>query len=138
MYLEHINLTVKDMDQTLVFYKAAFPHWWVRGKGQQTWYGTDRRWLHFGDDNHYLAFNDNGYGENRPLEGNQLGVAHYGYVTANLDAVISRLLAAGFEIHHEGAQSAHRRNVYFRDPNGFEVEFVEYSSDLPKERNLYE
>ncbi|UPW18125.1 VOC family protein [Agarivorans sp. TSD2052] len=138
MYLEHLNLVVTDMDQTLKFYRAAFPHWWVRGEGQQTWHGLERRWLHFGDDNHYLTFNDNGYGENRPLKGNQIGVAHFAYVTADLDGLIGRLLQAGYEIHHEGAQSPHRRNVYFRDPNGFELEFVEYSSDLPEQRNLYQ
>jgi hypothetical protein len=26
--------------------------------------------------------------------------------------------------------------VYFIDPNGFEVEFVEYLSDIPAQRNL--
>lgn len=138
MQLEHLNLVVKDMQQTLAFYQAAFPHWQVRGEGKQTWYGVERHWLHFGDDDQYLTFNDQGYGENRPLEGNQVGMAHFAYITADLDGLITRMLNAGFQIHHEGAQSSHRRNVYFRDPNNFEVEFVEYSSDLPEERNRYE
>jgi catechol 2,3-dioxygenase-like lactoylglutathione lyase family enzyme len=50
--------------------------------------------------------------------------------------VIERLAAAGFEIDKDGADDPHRRNVYFIDPNGIEVEFVEYSSDLPAQRNL--
>jgi hypothetical protein len=33
-------------------------------------------------------------------------------------------------------EEAFRKNVYFVDPSGFEVEFVEYLSDLPEERNL--
>jgi hypothetical protein len=47
----------------------------------------------------------------------------------------SRLAKAGFEVHKEGATHPHRANLYFLDPNGFEVEFVEYASDLPAERN---
>ena len=43
---------------------------------------------------------------------------------------------AGFDISHQGPEEPFRRNVYYIDPNGFEVEFLEYCSDLPAERNL--
>ena len=135
MRLEHLNLVVRDMQETLRFYQAAFPHWRVRDQGEGEWYGTERTWLHFGDDYNYLSLNDSGYGDNRNLQSNVLGLSHLGFITSNLDAVISRLLAEGFEISHEGAHNAHRRNVYFIDPNGFEVEFIEYLSDIPAERN---
>ena len=36
---------------------------------------------------------------------------------------------------HDGAIEPFRKNVYYVDPNGFEVEFVEYLSDDPEERN---
>ena len=49
--------------------------------------------------------------------------------------MIDRLETAGFKIAHSGADSRYRKNVYFIDPDGFEVEFVEYLSDLPVERN---
>ncbi len=55
MRLEHLNLVVNDLDESLVFYKAAFPHWRVRGGGESVWHGTPRKWLHFGDDYHYLT-----------------------------------------------------------------------------------
>jgi len=77
IYLEHINLVVSDIDQSLTFYKAAFSHWKVREKGQATWSGKERNWLHFGDDSQYLTFNDNGVGSNRDLAGHQVGLAHY-------------------------------------------------------------
>ena len=137
MHLEHLNLVVHDLDETLTFYRAAFPHWRVRGEGTQSWYGAQRRWLHFGDDYQYLTFNDNGLGDNRILNSNNLGLAHFAYVTDNIDAVITRLQVAGFTTAKEGSQDQHRRNTYFIDPNGFEVEFVQYLSDDPKERNLY-
>ena len=136
LHLEHLNLVVSDIPTTLAFYQAAFPHWRVRQEGSGDWYGKPRKWLHFGDDYQYLTFNDNGVGENRDLTGHQPGLSHFAFVTGNIDAVIKRLAEAGFPIAKDGADEPHRRNVYFIDPNGFEVEFVEYLSDIPAHRNL--
>ncbi len=138
MKLEHLNLVVRDLQRTLQFYQAAFPHWKVRGKGDGQWYGTFRQWLHFGDDYQYLTFNDNGTGENRNLASHRMGLAHFAFVTDNLKGVIDRLAKAGFKVDKIGAKATYRRNCYFIDPNGYEVEFVEYLSDVPAERNLYE
>jgi len=135
LHLEHLNLVVNDIPKTLAFYQAAFPHWQVRQEGHSDWYGKPRKWLHFGDDYQYLTFNDNGVGDNRDLSGHQTGLAHFAFVTNNLDALIVRLTEAGFPVAKDGAIEAHRRNVYFMDPAGFEVEFVEYLSDIPAQRN---
>ena len=137
LHLEHLNLVVNDIPQTLSFYQAAFPHWAVRGGGQNDWYGKPRSWVHFGDDYQYLAFNDNGVGENRDLKGHQVGLAHFAFATNDIKGVIARLQEAGFEIAVDGAEDKYRKNVYFIDPNGYEVEFVEYVSDIPSERNRY-
>lgn len=138
MYLEHVNLIVKDLDDTLRFYQAAFPHWRIRGSGKQVWNGIPRNWVHFGDDNEYLTFNDSGTGENRDLTSNELGLGHFGFITQNLEALMERLQKAGFDIHKNGARNQFRQNVYYLDPNGFEVEFVQYFSDIPEERNIYQ
>ena len=136
--LEHINLVVTDIDKALTFYKAAFPHWAVRGGGTSEWYGTPRNWVHFGDDYQYIAFNDDGVGHNRDLTGHQIGLAHFAFVTSDIKGVVDRLAKAGFTIDKAGAEDKYRENVYFIDPNGYEVEFVQYLSDLPIERNYYE
>ena len=65
-----------------------------------------------------------------------MGLAHFVFVTHNLDALMARLAEAGFEPDKRGADEPHRRNIYYLDPAGFEVEFVEYLSDVPAERNL--
>ncbi|AZZ96251.1 VOC family protein [Pseudoalteromonas sp. R3] len=135
MYLEHVNLVVDDIEQALHFYQAAFPHWRVRSEGQGSWHGKPRNWLHFGDDYHYIAFSDHGEGVNRELSGHSVGLAHFAYVVQSIDTVITRLNQAGYPVDKDGAQHPHRKNVYFIDPAGFEVEFVEYLSDLPAERN---
>lgn len=133
--LEHLNLVVTDIDAMLKFYQAAFPHWRVRDTSSGSWYGKPRTWLHFGDDYQYIAMSDNGEGQNRDLSGHQTGLAHFAYVTNNLDALVKRLELAGFDPDKPGAKHTHRRNSYFIDPEGFEVEFVEYLSDIPSERN---
>lgn len=130
MYLEHVNLVVPNIDDMLKFYRAAFPHWHVRDEGFSDWYGKPRKWLHFGDDEHYIAFSDNGEGANRDLTGHSVGLAHFAYVTNDLAAVIDRLTNAGYAISNPGVTEQFRKNVYFVDPAGFEVEFVEYQWSL--------
>ncbi|OHU84410.1 MULTISPECIES: VOC family protein [Pseudoalteromonas] len=135
MRLEHVNLVITDMAQSLRFYQAAFPHWHVRSQGHGEWYGKARHWLHFGDDYNYIAFSDHGEGENRQLAGHQTGLGHFAFVVNNLSALIDRMEQAGYQVDKGSRDNPYRHNVYFIDPDGFEVEFVEYFSDLPHERN---
>ena len=136
IYLEHLNLVVSDIPRTLKFYKAAFPHWRIRAEGAGTWYEKPRKWIHFGDDYQYLAFGDNGIGNNRDLSGHDSGLGHFAFVCGNLNTLIERLGDAGFSIAKPGAEDPWSKNVYFMDPDKNEVEFIEYLSDLPEERNF--
>ncbi len=135
--LEHLNLVVKDIQRALNFYQVAFPHWTIRGQGTGEWYGKPRTWLHFGDDYQYLTLNDNGEGQNRDLSGHQVGLAHFGIITQDLDAMVTRLQQAGFDYHSQSGDEPFRKSYYFMDPDGNEVEFVQYFSDNPTERNYY-
>ena len=135
--LEHINLVVDNIGKMLAFYRAAFPHWEVRGGGEGEWHGKPRNWVHFGDEYNYLALSDHGKGENRDLKGHTVGLAHFAFVTDDIVGVTERLLAAGYEIAIAGAEDQYRKNVYFIDPAGYEVEFVEYLTDIPSLRNRY-
>ncbi|WP_394495423.1 VOC family protein [Shewanella sp. ENK2] len=137
MRLEHLNLVVNDLTETLAFYQAAFPHWTVRGSGEGEWHGVQRKWIHFGDDNNYLSLNDNGKGTMRPIEGYDLGLAHFAYEVSDLDGLRNRMEKAGFEIAIVGGKDANYDSVYYNDPNGYEVEFVQYTTDIPSERNQY-
>lgn len=135
MRLEHINLVVKDLSKALVFYKAAFPHWNIRSQGQSVWHGIKRSWVHFGDDYQYITFNDSGTGNNRDLTSNVVGLAHFAVVVNDLDALNARLNKAGFTMDHAGPKNPYRKNAYYIDNDGFEIEFVQYYSDIPSERN---
>ena len=91
--------------------------------------------MHFGDDYQYLAISDFGEGKNRDLSGHSVGFAHFAFAVNNLEAMVTRLESAGYVLDHYGPTVEFRKNAYFIDPDGFEIEFVEYLSDDPKERN---
>ena len=137
IHLEHLNLVVKNIPNSLKFYQAAFPHWTIRGGDKGQWYGKPRNWIHFGDDYQYLSLNDNGENENRDLSGHQVGLSHFAFVTNDIEGVIKRLAKAGFKTDKDGALDAYRQNVYYIDPDGYEVEFVQYNTDIPNLRNRY-
>ena len=136
LHLEHLNLVVDDMSASVKFYKAAFPQCHVRDSGASDWHGKARKWLHYGDDYQYLTFNDNGEGDNRDLADHQVGLAHYAFVTSDHEGIIERLSQAGYAPAKPGADEPYRKNIYYIDPAGFEVEFVQYLSDAPMHRNL--
>ena len=141
--IEHVNLVVTEIDPTARFLMAAFPHWRVRGEGGGEWAGVPRRWAHVGDDNNYVTLNEfklpkAARGRHRDLQSSEPGLAHIAFEIADLDAVVGRLRAAGYEPDHEGEIHPHRRNLYYVDAEGLEFEFVEYFSDVPAEKNLYQ
>ena len=113
MYLEHLNLFVANIEDMLKFYRAAFPHWRIRDEGDGEWYGKPRKWVHFGDDHQYIALSEPAEGPNRDLESNSVGLAHFAYVTHNIEAVITRLTDAGYAITSDGSAEPFRKNVYF-------------------------
>jgi catechol 2,3-dioxygenase-like lactoylglutathione lyase family enzyme len=135
MRIEHINLFVKDFASTLPFYQAAFPRCFIRAKGNKLWHGNETKWCHFGDDYNYLTFNEKAQGEARDLSSNQAGLAHIGFEVGDLKALETRMKNAGFHPSFSGPEHEYRRNTYFIDPSGIEVEFVQYLSDIPAHRN---
>ena len=60
-------------------------------------------------------------------------------VVDDIEALMSRLSAAGYEAADDSAldDHPHRRRVYYIDGNGLDWEFVEYRSEVDEERNDY-
>jgi len=133
--LEHINLVVKDIAASLHFYQNVFPEWKIRDSGKGEWSGKTREWLHFGDDNTFLTLNNNAETAARDLAGHQAGIAHFAFEINNIKALQARLQAAGFQHRTRGDDNPYRHNIYYIDPDGNEVEFVQYFSDLISQRN---
>jgi len=127
-YLEHVNLTVANIDETMRFITTAFPEFTLRGEGTQ----EGNRWAHVGTESSYIALNES------PKERESPGpLNHLGFVVDDLSAVAQRLNGAGYEEGFQAPEHPHRTRRYFFDPDGIEWEFVEYHSADPAERNDY-
>ena len=126
--LEHANLTVRNIDETVRFLRTAFPEFAIRGEG----INQGNRWLHVGTDDSYIALNESseGHSESGPLN-------HLGFAVDDVNAIVSRLLAAGFQEGFIAPEHPHRSRKYFFDADGIEWEFVEYASGDPAQRNDY-
>ena len=114
--LEHAFLFVRDLDKSLAFYGALFPGWTIRWDGRKEGEGT---WVHFGPP-----------GEGQPgylsLCGGRAAPngEHIGFTHPDVAALSERLAKAGIR-KTDDAEDAHFRRVYFEDPDGHELEFVQ-------------
>ncbi len=126
--LEHANLNVRDIDATVRFLQTAFPEFAIRGGGEAN--GT--RWVHVGTAETYLALN-----EDPGLDTTGGSLNHLGYAVDDVDALATRMLAAGYQEGFRAPSHPHRIRRYFLDPDGVEWEFVQYLSDDVAERNDY-
>lgn len=119
MFLEHVNLTVSDLDRSIDFYTSVL--------------GLELRWRRPADDQHgpaahigdarcYLALFEATEPGGSPVEHDyeHVGLNHFGFVVDDLDALRSRLQQHGITPHLEGDYNPGRR-LYFHDPDGIEV-----------------
>ena len=136
-YVEHLNLTVSDLEETTDFLLHALPGWRIRGEGRMEGFGQPVRWRHVGTDDSYLALQDGGDGAHPDWRTPSAGMKHVGLVVASLEDTLRRLAAAGYEVDHRGPPHPHRRNAYVFTREGVQFEFVEYLSDVAGERNDY-
>ena len=136
-YLEHANITVTRLAPAVQFLLTALPTWRVRGQGEMDWFGTPIQWLHLGTDTHYIALQTGGNGPPLHWQSLATGAKHLGIVVADLDAVMQRLQAIGHTLDHSGGADAHRRSAYYCPDDLLQIEFVQYLSDQPCQRNAY-
>lgn len=133
-FLEHANLTVRDLAAAVEFLETALPEFAVRGRGV----GLHGPWLHIGTDDSYLALEEASQDAASAREQYaDRGVNHLGFVVADTSAVAARLREAGYREGFRAPEHPHRRRVYFFDRDDNEYEFVEYLSLQAAERNDY-
>lgn len=122
MHLEHVNLTVSDLDRSVEFYREVFglrERW--RGQRQ-----TGDEAVHLGLEDFYLALFQGTEAGRALIDYDHVGFNHLGIVVDDLEPVRERLEAVGGHVHLEGDYEPGRR-LYFFDPDGHEVEVVSYS-----------
>lgn len=131
--MEHANITVNNLDESIRFFKTAFPHFEVRGGGTS----NGRKWLHLGDQNTYLALNETETPIHVKKNYANSGINHIGFVVDDVESIAQRLLNAGFKRDFPKQIEKFRIRDYFADGDGNEFEFVQYLSEVPEERNSY-
>lgn len=122
------------------FLTAAFPEFRTRGGGYLHDDAALRDWAHFGNDETYIALQQNRSPSARQdIPYTNDGINHVGFVVDNLDNVMQRLGASGYTPTSLSGLTdhPHRRRAYFIDGNTFEWEFIEYLSDHNEERHDY-
>jgi len=134
--LEHLNVTLTDLDRATRALQAIVPEWSVRGAG--TWddgAGGTHAWRHVGDDFQYLSLYETPPGRRLRAAG---AFNHLALVVDDLDAALQRLHALDIALDHIGGSTAHRRSAYVViEPERLQIELVAYDSDVPSERNVY-
>ncbi|OAN14114.1 lactoylglutathione lyase [Photobacterium jeanii] len=135
-YVEHANITIKDINQTIRFITTAIPEFQVRHQGETEHY----RWCHVGTEHSYLALQEvvaRDSTDRQPYV--DVGINHIGLVIDDVDAAKSRLLAAGYR-ENPMAATAHpwRKRIYFFDSSDVEWEFIEYLTDDAAKKNDYQ
>src|SRR5688572_10570589 len=98
MYLEHVNLTVSDLDRSIAFY-CDLLDLNVRWKGPLD---DERMGAHVGDDRFYLALFQAIEPGSVHIDYDAIGVNHFGFVVDDLDEARARVERLGAKVHLEG------------------------------------
>lgn len=122
MRLEHVNLTVGDLERSVRFYEQLLD-WRVRWRGTTS---SGRPAAHVGDDDTYLALFE-GAGTAPVWDYDRVGFNHVGFLVDDLEAAKARLAELGAPHHHEDDTEPGRR-LYASDPDGHEIELVAYAT----------
>ncbi len=136
--LEHLNITVPNMDEAINFIRLVAPDFSVRKDAISE---LGYRWVHIGNDECYLALQEShpGFSAQAPhTTYRNFGVNHIGLIIDNAQATETLLLENGYKPNGPIVAESFRKRIYFFDHAGFEWEMVEYASVNPKERYLYE
>ncbi len=119
-FLEHVNVTVADADQTAALLVDVFD-WHIRWSGPARDGGYS---VHVGTSDQYLAVYSPREGQSRGFpKGAPLN--HLAIVVDELNAVEAKVVAQGLIPFNHGDYEPGRR-FYFFDPNGIEFEVVSY------------
>ncbi len=136
--IEHVNITVPDIDAAIVFLKIVAPDFDVRKDSQPS---DSYRWAHIGNEKCYFALQEP-HLDAAPQKQHQAyrnyRVNHVALIVSNIHEIEAKLVDEGYQRGIETPIEKYRKRAYYFDKAGFEWELVEYLSEKPSERYLYE
>ena len=119
--IEHVNLTVSDLDRSIALFEKLCG-WKVRIRDQ---HGVRGEFAHVGADDTYLAL----WADGGDYSGQQKGkpMNHVGIEVNDLDAAERAVLDTGLKTFSHGQYDPGPRSFYFFDWDGIEFEVVSYA-----------
>ena len=127
--LEHALVDIRDFTRSLAFYSQMLPGWSVRWEGKT---GNGHRWVHFGpavteheERPGYLSLYETPDLESAQGDASKsVRLEHVGFAHPDVDGLVERLSAKGIK-PNDRADDGKFRRVYFLDPDGHQLEFVQ-------------
>ena len=136
--IEHVNITVPDIDAAVNFLKIVAPDFEIRNDQKPL---NDKRWMHIGNKEFYFALQEAHLGHT-PIKANQTyinyGFNHVGLIVNNIDDIEKKLIEAEYNKGIDTPKETFRKRIYYYDNAGFEWELVEYFSKNTDDKFLYE
>lgn len=125
IHLEHVFMAIHDAATSLAFYRKVFPDWIVRWEGSTEEGG---RWIHFGPEGHgqpgYLSLHESRSAGAPDAPYSSLRIQHVGFAHPDVEALAARLAKDGIHLKNRAGDERYRR-IYYVDPDGIELEFVQ-------------
>ena len=117
--IDHINMKVKNLDESVKFYKNLFGFVIKQEENQNK---IDAPSKIIGNDSIKLCLYE------IPDMSPEGGIAHFGFNVENFDEVISKCEELGVKILYDGVINWEKsKSVYIVDPSGYELELGEVS-----------
>ncbi len=123
MFLDHVNISVKDLEGAIGFYQDLFG-WQVRWRGSST---NGKPAAHIGDSEQYIGLIQVEDHDELHADYSRPGLNHFGVVVNSLEEARQKLARHGIEPHNEPHYEPGRR-FYFLDNDGVEVELIEHAA----------
>ncbi len=124
MRIEHANITVANIDISFDFYHRLFG-FEKRWEGEASGENGPVRAVHIGTEDTYLSLFETDTEGRAPASYGSVGFNHLGFEVEDLKPYRSVLKQLGIEVHLEADYEPGER-IYFYDPDGVEIELVEY------------
>ncbi len=111
--IDHINMIVKDLDESIEFYSTVFG--FVVKKKQ-----PEQDSVIIGDENVKLCIYEG------DSAGDRNGISHFGFHVTDFDEVLETCKRLNVPVKYNGILEWEKsRSVYIEDPNGYEIELSE-------------
>ena len=110
--IDHVNMMVKDLDESVKFYSELFGLELKKDQAAQ-------KSKIIGDEAVKLCLYES------PNLVHVKGINHVGFHIQNFDEVVDKCESMGIAMPYGVTEWEHSRSVYIIDPNGYEVELTE-------------